>query len=131
MFFDTGVSSERYKEPISKAMEIVREFFENEFGLLNAFYLDETKCGKYGFRAVFGLIVEFEPGKESNMLTLSRRLREETSPLTTAIYTIEGARLHLGKHVAPLLDALANNNNVHHYITQKITPQVFAPIHEL
>lgn len=131
MFFDTGVSSERYKEPISKAIEIVREFFENEFGLINAFYLDETKCGQYGFRAIFGLIVEFEVGKESNMLTLSRRLREETAPLTTAIYTLEGARLHLGERVTSLLDALSNDNNVHHYITQKITPQVFAPIHEL
>jgi hypothetical protein len=101
MFFSERNSSNSHL--FNKAIQIVNDFYNDEYGLEKASYIKQDACEQFDFSAQFNLFVEFKPGKEQYLVRLSRRLEEETAPLTAVVFTLEEAKIYIDQNKANLL----------------------------
>lgn len=109
----------------AKAISITQEFFDADFGLIEACFIKKNTCEQFHLSAEFNLIVQFLPGKEQHIITLARRLTEETAPLTITVWTLNTVKPHISEELFQLL----NNEETRRHITADIErASVFIPI---
>lgn len=119
------LGKKNHAENQTKAITITQEFFEADFGLIEACVIKKTTCEQFHLSADFNLIVRFSPGKEQHTITLARRLTEETAPLTVTVWTMNSVKQHISEELFQLL----NNEETRRHITADIErASVFIPI---
>ena len=86
----------------SKAITIIQEFLEPDFGLIEAWLINDDARKQYLCSANFNLIVEFTSEKEQFISRLSNRLLNETAPLTVRVFTKQEAEIFLPEKLIQL-----------------------------